>query len=161
MFPEDTIYFYSQTESFAEFSNFAPFGVALDGVWWPTVEHYFQAQKFHDAEYSDKIRRAARPKDAKSLGMTRAIPLRPDWEEVKDGIMLLAVRRKFETHAPLAQLLRTTGKRLLVENAPMDFYWGCGADGSGQNRLGEILMQVRAGLSDQTMSADVSQKRSR
>ena len=63
--------------------------------------------------------------------------------------------------AHLERLENANGKRLLVENAPMDFYWGCGADGSGQNRLGDILMQVRAGLSDQTMSADVSQKRSR
>ena len=40
------IYFYSQTEDYAEFSNFAPFGVELDGKWWPTVEHYFQAHKY-------------------------------------------------------------------------------------------------------------------
>lgn len=31
----------------------------------------------------------------------------------------------------------------LVESAPGDFYWGCAADGSGLNRLGQILMEVR------------------
>lgn len=28
----------------------------------------------------------------------------------------------------------------------MDAYWGCGPDGQGLNRLGAILMQVRAEL---------------
>jgi predicted NAD-dependent protein-ADP-ribosyltransferase YbiA (DUF1768 family) len=30
-----------------------------------------------------------------------------------------------------------------VENSPIDYYWGCGADGSGKNNLGLILMEVR------------------
>ena len=28
----------------------------------------------------------------------------------------------------------------------MDTFWGCGAEGTGQNMLGVILMEVRAGL---------------
>lgn len=143
MFPEDTVYFYSQVDAYAEFSNFAPFGVAIGGVWWPTVEHYFQAQKFDDPNYREKIRRASRPKDAKALGMTRQLPLRPDWEDVKDGLMLEAVRTKFRTHEKLAKLLLSTGERMIVENAPMDAYWGCGPDGKGLNKLGKILMSVR------------------
>ncbi len=146
MFPEDTVYFYSQVDAYAEFSNFAPFGVAMGGVWWPTVEHYFQAQKFDDPDYREKIRRANRPKDAKALGMTRQLPLRPDWDDVKDGIMLDAVRTKFRTHDKLARLLLSTGERMIVENAPMDAYWGCGPDGKGLNKLGKILMTVREDL---------------
>lgn len=139
-----TVYFYAQTDPYSEFSNFAPFGVERDGMWWATVEHYFQAQKFHDAAYREKIRRCSRAKQAKALGMTRDVKLRSDWDEIKDGIMLEAVRTKFATHAKPRDLLRSTGKRLIVENAPMDAYWGCGPDGQGLNRLGEILMQVRA-----------------
>ncbi len=36
-----------------------------------------------------------------------------------------------------------TGNCPIVENAPGDYYWGCGKDGSGKNKLGEVLMQVR------------------
>jgi N-glycosidase YbiA len=143
VFPPDTVYFYAQTDPYAEFSNFAPYGVAMEGVWWPTVEHYFQAQKFEDRAYREKIRRAGRPKEAKALGMTRQLPLRSDWEEVKDGVMLGAVQGKFRTHVKLAALLLSTEDRMIVENAPMDAYWGCGPDGSGLNKLGNILMQVR------------------
>lgn len=140
------IYFYSQTEAYSELSNFAPFGVEMDAEWWPTVEHYFQAQKFHDLEHRARIRRAAKPKDAKSLGRSRAVPLRSDWEETKDEIMYLAVRRKFLTHAGPREILLNTADEELVENAPMDAYWGCGPDGNGLNKLGKILMRVRQEL---------------
>lgn len=141
-----TIYFYAQTDAYSEFSNFAPFGISMDGVWWRTVEHYFQAQKFHDATYRERIRVSNKPKDAKALGMTREIPLRNDWETVKEQIMHDAVGKKFETHEGPRNLLLSTGDLPLVENAPMDAYWGCGPDGSGLNKLGIILMQVRAEL---------------
>jgi len=98
MFPEDTIYFYAQTVDYAEFSNFASYGVALDGPCWPTVEHYFQAQKLDAPDYRDRIRLARRPKDAKALGMTRQPPMRSDWETVKDGVMNDAVCIKFQTN---------------------------------------------------------------
>jgi hypothetical protein len=35
------------------------------------------------------------------------------------------------------------------EHAPRDDYWGRGADGHGKNRLGQILMEVRADLHHQ------------
>ena len=141
-----TVYFYAQTDDFAEFSNFAPFGVAMEGQWWRTVEHFFQAQKFLDISYRERIRAANKPKDAKALGMTRRVPLREDWEEIKDQIMLDAVRVKFQTHEQPRQLLLSTRAARIVENAPMDAYWGCGPDGQGLNRLGKILMQVRQEL---------------
>ena len=141
-----TIYFYSQTDPFGEFSNFAPFGIAMDGAWWPTVEHYFQAMKFEDKAYRERIRKARTPKDAKALGRTRDPRLRADWDAVRGGIMLEAVRQKFKTHKVLAELLLSTGEEELAEAAPGDYYWGVGADGSGENRLGRILEQVRAEL---------------
>ena len=38
------INFYSTGDEFGEFSNFAAFPITLDGMSWPTSEHYFQAQ---------------------------------------------------------------------------------------------------------------------
>ena len=145
-----TVYFYAQTDPYAEFSNFAPFGVELDGLWWPTVEHYFQAQKFSDSTYQKRIRRAIKPKDAKALGMTRTLPLRQDWEDVKVELMRRAVTCKFKTHPRLRDLLLSTGTEDIVENAPMDSFWGCGSDGQGLNMLGKILKQVRTDLQGAT-----------
>ncbi len=140
------IYFYIPADEYGAFSNFSRHGVELDGVWWPTVEHFFQAQKFEDEAYRDKIRRCLSPRDAKNLGRTRDLPLRPDWEQARDEVMRRAIRKKFETHQEIRALLLGTDEEVLIENAPGDFYWGCGADGSGQNRLGQILMDVRQEL---------------
>lgn len=46
---------------------------------------------------------------------------------------------------PRTKLL-ATGDAELVEYARSDSYWGCGADGSGKNMLGRILMEVQAEL---------------
>lgn len=139
----EAIYFYSQTDGFAEFSNFAPFGVKLDSLWWPTVEHYFQAQKFADLDYRERIRSCSKPKDAKALCSSRKLPIRADWDSVKDEIMLDALRAKFTTHKALHKLLLSTDDARLVEAVPGEAYWGCGADGNGLNRLGSLLMRVR------------------
>jgi hypothetical protein len=148
------IYFYSDREQpYGCFSNFSRHGFELDGYWWPTSEHYFQAQKFVDTDrlWFDKIREVKMPKDAANMGREspadtlreRRHLLRQDWEEVKDEIMQQAVLQKFSTHADIREILLNTGDELLVENARNDYYWGCGADGSGNNKLGEILVIVR------------------
>lgn len=139
------IYFYgSKEQPYGCFSNFSAHGFELDGLWWPTSEHYFQAQKFAGTSHVEEVRRAQSPKQAAMRGRSRARPLRADWEQVKDEVMRRGVLRKFETHADLRATLLGTGDEEIVENAPGDYYWGCGADGSGKNMLGQILMEVRA-----------------
>jgi ribA/ribD-fused uncharacterized protein len=144
-----TIYFYAtKAIPYGCFSNFSRHGFELDGFWWTTSEHYFQAQKFvtTDREWFEKIRQAKTPKEAAKMGRDRQHPLRSDWEKVKDEIMEKAVFAKFKTHPDLAQILIDTGDSLIVENAPNDYYWGCGKDGSGKNQLGQTLMKIRAKL---------------
>jgi ribA/ribD-fused uncharacterized protein len=141
-----TITFYSTRDAYGCFSNFSDHGFELDGKYWPTSEHYFQAQKFAGSPDEEAVRQAATPMQAAERGRERHRPLRPDWESVKDDVMRRAVYRKFETHADIRETLLATGNELIVENATGDYYWGCGADGTGQNRLGQILMEVRAAL---------------
>lgn len=144
-----TIYFYSALEvDYGCFSNFSRHGFGIDGIYWKTSEHYFQAQKFVGTEFEDKVREARSPKDAAGLGRRRDFPLRKDWEGVKDDVMRHAVLKKFQTHAEIREILLNTGDKNIVENAPGDYYWGCGKDGTGKNMLGIILMEVREQLSE-------------
>ena len=78
--------------------------------------------------------------------MTRKLPSRDDWEDVKVDIMRRSVELKFQTHENLRQLLLSTGRAEIVENAPIDGFWGCGPDGKGLNMLGKILMDTRKNL---------------
>jgi N-glycosidase YbiA len=144
------IYFYSTRGDYGSFSNFSAHSFELDGEYWPTTEHYFQAQKFPGTPQVDRIRQAKTPKDAAKMGRDRSIPLRQDWAQVKDDIMQKAVLRKFETHEDIREILLATGDEEIIENSPIDYYWGCGKDGSGKNMLGQILMEVREILRSRT-----------
>ena len=139
-----TIYFYSHREQpYGCFSNFSRHGFELDGLWWPTGEHYFQAQKFAGTPYTEWVRIASNPMEAAKIGRNRTLPIRTDWNQVKDEIMLRALQQKFTTHQDIRAILLGTGTETLVESAPHDYYWGCGKDGSGKNMLGQLLMRVR------------------
>lgn len=82
-----TIYFYKINDEYGCFSNFSHYGFELYGKWWMTSEHYFQAQKFHDTKYEEIIRLLDNPMKAAEMGRNRNLPLRKDWEEVKDAVM--------------------------------------------------------------------------
>jgi len=140
------IYFYSTRDAYGCFSNFSPHGVKLKGGWWPTTEHYFQAQKCAGTPHEEAVWLAKTPKQAAEMGRDRKRPLRADWEQVKDDVMREAVRQKFRMHKDIRRLLLDTGNEELVETAPGDYYWGSGAHGNGKNMLGILLMEVRAEL---------------
>lgn len=80
------------------------------------------------------------------MGRSRKLPLRRDWESVKDKVMLEALCAKFTQHEDLKAILLGTGDAILVEHTENDSYWGDGGDGSGKNRLGQLLMQLREEL---------------
>lgn len=141
-----TIRFYRVKDAYGCFSNFAPFPIELKGKTWPTSEHYFQGQKFAGTRWEEVIRSEPSPMMAARRGRSRKLPLRPDWEEVKEWVMREAVYAKFNQHPELQKVLLETGDALLVEHTANDHYWGDGGDGSGTNRLGEILMEVRKQL---------------
>jgi ribA/ribD-fused uncharacterized protein len=103
-------------------------------------------EKFADDELRQKIRQAAKPIIAKSLADTYRAAIRPDWDAVKDEVMYRAVKRKFELHPELREMLLATGQEDIAETAPNDYYWGVGREGTGQNRLGKIIARIRAEL---------------
>ncbi len=146
--PTARIEFYSTSGEYGCFSNFSRHSIYLKKKRWPTTEHYFQAQKFAGTEHEEQVRRCKTPSEAASMGRSRKLPLRRDWESVKDREMLEAVRAKFTQHEDLKTILLGTGDAKLIEHTERDSYWGDGGDGSGKNRLGQLLMQVRAELRD-------------
>lgn len=99
----------------------------------------------------EKIRQIASPMDAALEGRNRQNPLRPDWEEVKNKVMLQAFRMKFSQNPEIAKELLATGDAILIEHTRNDDYWADGGDGSGKNKLGLLLMQVREELKNSNL----------
>jgi ribA/ribD-fused uncharacterized protein len=130
-------------------SNFYRAPITFEGKTYPTSEHAYQAAKTIDDSEKEQIRADESPAAAKKMG--RKVTLRPDWEQVKDSIMLEIVRIKFNSRSDLAGRLLATGEKFLVEgNTWHDCHFGVcmceKCNGKGKNVLGEILMTVRLEL---------------
>ncbi len=121
-------------------SNFYVAPVEFDGITYQNNEAAFQAQKTLNLSLRHEFV-GLDPVEAKRKG--RALALRPDWEEVKEPLMLAICRAKFEQNPELMQKLLLTGNRPLEEgNTWDDREWGT-VNGLGKNKLGKILMQLR------------------
>lgn len=151
---ESAIHFYRKDDPYGQFSNFYPSPIELDGYAWPTVEHYFQAQKFvADEKHFQNVLQISKPIAALFYSRRYKSAVRPDWHQIKDGIMLKACLAKFEQHPDLRELLLSTGDQPLFEHTTKDSYWGDGGDGSGRNQLGITLMEVRKILRERQTSS--------
>lgn len=124
-------------------SNYSKSNIKINGITFLNAEasfHSFKDMK-KQAEFANLD-----PSTAKRKG--RNVKLRHDWEEVKNDIMYLVVKAKFEQNSDLKDKLIATGDEYLEEgNTWNDTYWGV-CKGNGKNMLGKILMQVRSELSN-------------
>ena len=84
------------------------------------------------------------------MGRDRSKPLRADWETVTENLMREALEAKFTQHPSLKSLLLSTGAATLLEHTTNDAYWGDAGDGTGKNRLGIMLMELRSKLRAQS-----------
>lgn len=133
----------------------APFNI--DGVTYPTAEHFMMAQKaqlFGDTAIFEQITHAKHPKQAKDLGRKVANFNEKIWNEKRFDIVVTGNLAKFSQHAELKAFLLNTGNRVLVEASPYDKIWGVGLSKdddkianplqwNGLNLLGFALMDVR------------------
>lgn len=138
--------------AFEFLSNFWNSPFVYEDIIYPTNEHFFQAMKTLDPKERAWIASAETAGIAKRRGRTCA--LRPDWEQIKEEVMLTGLRLKF-AHPSLRTQLITTGNQELVEgNWWHDNTWGnCSCERChaihGQNKLGKLLMQVRTEIEEE------------
>ena len=134
-------------------SNFywAPFYV--QGSQFNTNEHFFAACKTSDPNWCNRIAAAETAAAAKKLG--QQAPLRPNWLQVRIGVMANGLWYKFFQHPDLqAKLIETHPQPLVEGNWWHDNFWGncmCGNKSGnhpqcleeGKNVLGQLLMAHR------------------
>jgi ribA/ribD-fused uncharacterized protein len=156
----EQVFFYEQ--DFYVLSNFSAFTI----MWqtWPreglvrfdTSEAAYHWEKFRvgipSAQHYkilDDIRTAPSAHEAFKIA-NRFKPLRrPDWDDVKVGIMRDILWAKAEQHEYVKRKLLATGDRELVEDSWRDDYWGWGPNRDGQNMLGKIWMEIRSEIREQ------------
>lgn len=143
------------------FSNWFPASFVLDGVEYPTTEHYMMAEKarlFGDDAMCDKILLAKTPKEAKACGRRVSDFDNEVWSGHRFEIVVTGNEAKFSQHELLGDYLKNTHDAVLVETSPHDRIWGIGMGRKnanarhpqywrGLNLLGFALMEVRERLS--------------
>jgi ribA/ribD-fused uncharacterized protein len=147
MSTKDTIEIPYYETSYFCLSNFSAHAIEFQGVRYATAEHAFHAQKFDDAKLREQIKNCGSPLGAWEMGRRLKPQRRSDWDVVKVGILTEILREKVKQHSEVRTELENTGSRQIIEVNPNDDFWGAGADGSGQNQTGKILMRLRDEIS--------------
>ncbi|SEC82529.1 hypothetical protein SAMN04489761_3691 [Tenacibaculum sp. MAR_2009_124] len=139
------------------FSQWWKASFEIDGVTYPTAEHYMMAGKarlFKDDEILQEILKVTHPNDVKKLGR-KVKNFTPDlWDQHKFNVVMQANRAKFSQNSELKKFLLNTKDRIIVEASPLDPIWGIGMAADhpdvtnpslwkGHNLLGYALMEVR------------------
>jgi len=124
-------------------SNFYPCDIVINGITFYSSEnayHYFRT----DNESTKRSFIELPPHLAKKLSKT--CKTKPNWDNIKLGVMRYVCKQKFAQNYDLADELRSTyGTPLIEHNNWGDTFWGvCGVD--GENWLGRILMKIREEL---------------
>ena len=125
------------------FSKFSDHGITVNSIFYPTVEHYYQASKFKNVNYKEKIRTSVSPKRASEFGKSKDYGFKTNWNDIKLDIMTQALLCKFEQHKDIRITLLNTKDKLLIEHSPYDNFWGIGRTDIGLNYLGTLLMRTR------------------
>ncbi len=135
-------------------SNFSAFTLYWRGLRFDTSEAAYHFEKFTDSDGAmadvaairHAILKAPSAHEAFKIAERNKAHRRPDWDDVKVGIMLDILRAKAQQHEYVRRKLLDTGIRELVEDSWRDDFWGWGPNRDGKNMLGRLWMQVRAEL---------------
>jgi len=125
-----------------ELDNFFACRIVLDGLVWPSSEHYYQACKFPgDAGHREAVRKAPSGMDCFKVGHQNRAGLRSDWEEVKVDVMYRANLAKFSQDARLRVLLTTSRGPIEAQGNP-----------GGWRTWNEVLLErIREELRDDSL----------
>ena len=155
--------FYRASEKpYGAFSNLYRREIEFEGETFATSEHAYQAGKARKPEVRKWLMDAPSPALlAMAAHGLYVWDINSDWSKIKFDRMKRVLQAKFTQHEDLKQLLLSTGTARLVESATVDNavnrLWG-EVNGVGKNKLGELLMEVRAELAASVASAKTKRK---
>ena len=140
---EDSVCFF--TVPFEPLNNWSPHKVDIWGIDFQTSEHAFQWKKFSVVEpgIANEILLARSPYEVFKISKANKNKIPKDWAERKVMVMEEILRAKFEQHEDVRSAITRTEKRKIIENSPVDNFWGIGPTGDGKSMLGNIWMKIR------------------
>ncbi len=145
------IRFYRANEKpYGAFSNLYKREITFEGEVFKTAEHAYQAGKARKPEVRQWLMAAPSPSLlAMAAHGLYVWDITPEWSKIKFDRMKGILVAKYTQYDDLKDLLLNTGDARLIESATVDSavnrLWG-EVNGVGQNKLGQLLMEVREEL---------------
>ncbi len=143
---DEAVYFF--TAAFYPLDTYSAHQIFLWSRQFPTAEHAYQWRKFSKSApaVAEQILNAPSPHAAGIISAANKSKASPSWHEEKIAAMREIFTAKAQQHEDVREALQKTGNRLLVENSPVDTFWGAGPTGQGLNHIGKIWMNIRDNL---------------
>lgn len=126
-------------------SPFSAHEVMIDGVVYKTAEHAYQSLRMKP-EARVEIINSSSPLEAWRRAQTAKENNQIDESVDKLELMEKIFRAKLLQHSDVREILESTGTKELLKVYDTDYYWGTGADGTGENQMGKLWMNLRAEL---------------
>ena len=137
------IYFF--TNAFYPLDNFSAHQIKIWNKSFPTAEHAFQWKKYSSTypKISLQILNASSPHVVKEISDSNKSKVSSRCHMEKLDVMRQILITKFKQHEDVREVLKKTGKKNIIENSPVDNFWGNGSNGKGQNHIGRLWMEIR------------------
>jgi N-glycosidase YbiA len=125
-------------------SPFSAHRIELWGEVFQTVEHAYQCSRLKECRQREAVKCASSPLAAWEEGQKyKSNPALKVQNFNKEKVMEEIFRAKIAQHPEIVEILQMTGSRGLLKVFADDYYWGTGADGTGQNIMGKLWMKLR------------------
>ncbi|KAF1710162.1 NADAR family protein [Pseudoxanthomonas sacheonensis] len=145
--PSEIRFYRANERPYGAFSNLYRREIEFEGERYATAEHAYQAGKARKPEVKAWL--MAAPSPALLAMAAHGLyywDISPGWSTSKFDRMKRILRAKYTQHEDLKALLLSTGDARLVESATVDSVvnrlWG-EVNGVGQNKLGQLLVEIR------------------
>ena len=136
------------------FSNFYPCSIYVFDQQFQSVEHayqYMKAKHHGMDDLAETIKRQQRACGIKQLAKD-VIKVQDSWKAVRVDAMRSIIKAKAEQVDEYRRDLLKSGKSIIAEAVPGEFFWSCGLgkesirqpeDWPGKNMMGKLHMELR------------------
>lgn len=146
------IEFYKEFGDLGYLANYSNHGFYKNGIYYKTVEHYYQSEKYDNEEIKQRIIDANTPKEASNIGRDRNNIRKNNFKEIKQEVMLEGLVEKFRQNKDILYKLLNTKNEDIMEHTVDEYYWGIGKDYSGKNIIGSLLCKTRNILKNELLN---------
>lgn len=147
-----TVDFYKEFGELGYLANYSSHGFYKNNIYYKTVEHFYQSEKFNDLDIKNNIINCDTPKEASNIGRDRSLKRIDNFKDIKLNVMYEGLYLKFSQNKDIRSKLIETGNKTIREMSVKESYWGIGPNLDGDNHIGHLLVKVREKVKEDVLN---------